>query len=75
LIGLIGLFTDVILASIGRQLFPWMRTSRAGWLSPVMKLLQRGGDRRAAIVAAAAAEAMGGPAVEEPTIHAGEVVS
>jgi NitT/TauT family transport system permease protein len=29
LIGLIGLFTDMILAALGRRLFPWMRTSRA----------------------------------------------
>jgi NitT/TauT family transport system permease protein len=41
LIGLIGLTTDLLLASIGRQLFPWMRTSRAGWLSQVFQLLRR----------------------------------
>jgi NitT/TauT family transport system permease protein len=32
LIGLIGLGTDLVLASIGRQLFPWLPTSRTGWL-------------------------------------------
>ncbi len=41
LIGLIGLTTDVILASIGRQLFPWVRTARAGWLSQAMQLFKR----------------------------------
>src|SRR5204863_10054343 len=32
-IGFVGLFTDLALASLGRQLFPWLRTSRRGWLS------------------------------------------
>ena len=30
LIGLIGLVTDVVLASLGRQLFPWLRSARRG---------------------------------------------
>jgi NitT/TauT family transport system permease protein len=49
LIGLIGLATDVLLASIGRQLFPWMRTSRAGWLSQGFQMLRRNARRRTPI--------------------------
>jgi NitT/TauT family transport system permease protein len=30
LIGLIGLLTDLVLASLGRQIFPWMKTARRG---------------------------------------------
>jgi NitT/TauT family transport system permease protein len=41
LIGLIGLLTDLVLASIGRQIFPWLRTSRAGWFSNALRLLRR----------------------------------
>jgi NitT/TauT family transport system permease protein len=41
LIGLIGLLTDLVLASIGRQIFPWLRTSRAGWFSSALRLLRR----------------------------------
>jgi NitT/TauT family transport system permease protein len=37
LIGLIGLGTDLVLASLGRQLFPWQPTSRAGWFSSLAK--------------------------------------
>jgi NitT/TauT family transport system permease protein len=29
LIGLIGLFTDILLAALGRRLFPWIPSSRA----------------------------------------------
>src|SRR6266404_453908 len=29
LIGLIGLFTDIVLAALGRRLFPWIETSRS----------------------------------------------
>jgi NitT/TauT family transport system permease protein len=47
LIGLIGFATDVILASIGRQIFPWMRSSKSGWLSQTIKVFRRG-DRRPA---------------------------
>ena len=38
LIGLIGLATDLVLASLGRQLFPWLRTARRGWLSALVGL-------------------------------------
>jgi NitT/TauT family transport system permease protein len=41
LIGLIGLFTDVVLASIGRQLFPWQRSARSGWLTQAVRMLRR----------------------------------
>jgi NitT/TauT family transport system permease protein len=37
LIGLIGLFTDMALASLGRRLFPWMRTSRARTVGSVVR--------------------------------------
>jgi NitT/TauT family transport system permease protein len=40
LIGLIGLVTDLILASLGRQLFPWQRTARRGWLSAFVGMLR-----------------------------------
>jgi NitT/TauT family transport system permease protein len=44
LIGLIGLVTDLVLASLGRQLFPWLRTARRGWLSAFVGMLRgRGG--------------------------------
>jgi NitT/TauT family transport system permease protein len=35
-IGLVGLFTDLVLASLGRQLFPWLKTSRRGWFSQAL---------------------------------------
>src|SRR4029077_9681559 len=41
-IGLVGLGTDLVLASLGRQLFPWLRTSRRGWFSQVVALAGRG---------------------------------
>jgi len=41
LIGLIGLGTDIVLASIGRQIFPWLRTSKAGWFSQLVRLALR----------------------------------
>lgn len=41
LIGLIGLITDVILASLGREIFPWARTARSGWLFQVARLWRR----------------------------------
>jgi NitT/TauT family transport system permease protein len=47
LIGLIGLGTDVVLASIGRQLFPWQRTAKAGWLSQGLRMLRRPARARA----------------------------
>jgi NitT/TauT family transport system permease protein len=40
LIGLIGLGTDLFLASLGRQLFPWQKSSRSGWLDPILQLLR-----------------------------------
>jgi NitT/TauT family transport system permease protein len=45
LIGLIGLATDLVLASLGRQLFPWMKTARDGWFSRGVRLF--GGGKRA----------------------------
>jgi len=50
-IGLVGLFTDLVLASLGRQLFPWLRTSKRGWLSQA--LARRGRAARAAEAVAA----------------------
>jgi NitT/TauT family transport system permease protein len=41
LIGLIGLLTDAVLASLGRRIFPWARTARAGWFSQLAQLRQR----------------------------------
>jgi NitT/TauT family transport system permease protein len=52
LIGLIGLITDVVLASLGRQIFPWMKTARSGWFSRGLTLLR--GGRRSAVAPAAA---------------------
>jgi NitT/TauT family transport system permease protein len=75
LIGLIGLFTDVLLASIGRQLFPWMRTSRTGWLSQVLQLRRRGGGNRGRVAVTAAAADGSAALAEEPVAGAGEVVS
>jgi NitT/TauT family transport system permease protein len=40
LIGLIGLTTDLVLASLGRQLFPWVRSARRGWFSAVVGMLR-----------------------------------
>jgi NitT/TauT family transport system permease protein len=45
LIGIIGLVTDIVLASLGRQIFPWMRTAKRGWFSSLVGVLRR---RRAA---------------------------
>jgi NitT/TauT family transport system permease protein len=41
LIGLIGLVTDLVLASLGRQIFPWMKTARQGWLSNLVAKVRR----------------------------------
>jgi NitT/TauT family transport system permease protein len=41
LIGLIGLTTDLVLASLGRQIFPWLRGARRGWFSAAMDLFRR----------------------------------
>ncbi len=51
LIGLIGLCTDLVLASLGRQMFPWMKTARDGWFTSVLGLLR--GRRRPAPAAPA----------------------
>src|SRR4029079_8892667 len=40
LIGLIGLGTDLFLASLGRQLFPWQKSARSGWLEPILQLFR-----------------------------------
>ena len=53
LIGLIGLVTDIVLASLGRQLFPWLRTARRGWFSALVGVMRaRGTPEVAAEVAA-----------------------
>jgi len=70
LIGLIGLTTDVILASIGRQLFPWARTARAGWFSQAMQMFKR---RERRVAAAAVSTEITGEATS--TVSAGEVAS
>ena len=44
LIGLIGLVTDIVLASLGRQLFPWMKTAREGWFSRALGALRGRGE-------------------------------
>jgi NitT/TauT family transport system permease protein len=41
LIGLVGVVTDLVLASLGRQLFPWMTTAREGWFSRGLRLVRR----------------------------------
>ncbi len=61
LIGLIGLVTDVVLASLGRQLFPWLRTARRGWFSTVAGMV-----RGRAVVPARAALAAGEGDVAAP---------
>ena len=40
LIGVIGLVTDIVLASLGRQLFPWLRTARRGWFSALVSVFR-----------------------------------
>jgi hypothetical protein len=70
LIGLIGLTTDVILASIGRQLFPWARTARAGWFSQAVQMFKR---RERRVAAAAVSTEITGEATS--TVSAGEVAS
>jgi len=40
LIGIIGLVTDLVLASVGRQLFPWLRTARRGWFSALVGMVR-----------------------------------
>jgi NitT/TauT family transport system permease protein len=55
-IGLVGLFTDLVLGYLGRQLFPWLKTSRRGWLSQAVARA-RGGRSVPPGVAPLAAEA------------------
>src|SRR5882757_542839 len=54
LIGLVGLFTDLFLAALGRRLFPWVPSSRAQSLSQASAGL--GGKRAAATLEAAPGE-------------------
>jgi len=51
LIGVIGLVTDLVLASLGRQLFPWLRTARRGWFSALVAALRGRGAPAAPIPA------------------------
>ena len=44
LIGLIGLGTDLFLASLGGSSFPWQKSARSGWLEPILQLFRRKGD-------------------------------
>jgi len=62
LIGLIGLGTDIVLASLGRQLFPWIKTAKEGWFSKTLARVRRRG--RQAPPAAAGGSPAGG-ATEE----------
>jgi len=40
----VGLFTDLVLASLGRQLFPWLKTSRRGWFSQALSFARGRGQ-------------------------------
>ncbi len=40
LIGLIGFFSDVFLAALGRRLFPWARTARGSWMGTVARIFR-----------------------------------
>ncbi len=51
-----------MLASLGRQLFPWMKTAREGWFSKTLARVRRGG--RQAPPAAADGPSAGGAAEE-----------
>ncbi|HVZ70762.1 MAG TPA: ABC transporter permease [Polyangia bacterium] len=53
-IGLVGLSTDLVLASLGRQIFPWLKTSRRGWFNKAASRARRG--RRAPVPEEPAAE-------------------
>ena len=67
-IGLVGLGTDLVLASLGRQIFPWLKTSRRGWFSQMIGFARR--DRRplgnASLVPALAPPVAGEPPTAEP---------
>jgi len=56
LIGLIGLVTDLVLASLGRQIFPWLRGARRGWFSALLGLVRgaRGAEAPAPVPEGAA---------------------
>src|SRR4051812_11558861 len=49
LIGLIGLATDLVLASLGRQIFPWLRSARRGWFSALVGMFRARGGAPAAV--------------------------
>ncbi len=40
LIGLIGLFSDMFLAALGRRLFPWTPNARGSWLAAVARIFR-----------------------------------
>ncbi len=40
LIGLIGLFSDIFLAALGRRLFPWTPNARGSWLAAVARIFR-----------------------------------
>jgi NitT/TauT family transport system permease protein len=61
LIGLIGLGTDLVLASLGRQLFPWMTTAQEGWFSRTLARIRGGGPITPPDAANVAAEAVKAP--------------
>jgi NitT/TauT family transport system permease protein len=60
LIGIIGLVTDLILASVGRQLFPWLKSARSGWLRSLISLARRRGKTPPTGQGATAAESAAG---------------
>lgn len=55
LIGLVGLATDVVLAALGRRLFPWTRGAKESWFRRLLAVL-RGAPRPAEAEAAPVAE-------------------
>ena len=46
----ISLLTDLVLASLGRQIFPWQRSARRGWFSAAVDLFRRRQPEAAAVV-------------------------
>jgi NitT/TauT family transport system permease protein len=68
-IGLVGLGTDLVLASLGRQIFPWLKTSRRGWFSQMMGFARR--DRRPGR-GSSLVPALAPPVAGEPPTPAGE---
>ncbi|HEY2731971.1 MAG TPA: ABC transporter permease subunit [Polyangia bacterium] len=61
-IGLVGLGTDLVLASLGHQLFPWLKTARRGWFSHAVAFARR--DR----TSPRPSEGAGSPAAEEARV-------